>query len=97
MCCEWDKYKKTPGLFLSIQHVKNTNLPSDVFEAGETKPTRPLKKQPANGTAAANVKKRAAPPDVCNIFRVACKHQHSDEKSATNNASGKRATAETHD
>lgn len=63
MCCEWDKYKKTPGLFLSIQHVKNTNLPSDVFEAGETKPTRPLKKQPANGTAAANVKKRAAPLD----------------------------------
>ncbi|KAJ1337456.1 poly(A) polymerase [Microdochium nivale] len=63
LCCEWEKYKKTPGLFLSIQHVKNTNLPDDIFEAGETKPTRPLKKQAANGTAAANLKKRAAPPD----------------------------------
>ncbi|KXJ97723.1 Poly(A) polymerase central domain-domain-containing protein [Microdochium bolleyi] len=63
LCCEWEKYKKTPGLFLSIQHVKNTNLPNDVFEAGETKPTRPLKKQAANGGAATNLKKRAAPPD----------------------------------
>ncbi|KAH7041307.1 Poly(A) polymerase pla1 [Microdochium trichocladiopsis] len=63
MCCEWEKYKKTPGLFLSIQHVKNTNLPNDVFEAGETKPMRPLKKQAANGASAANMRKRAAPPD----------------------------------
>jgi len=82
---------------LSIQHVKNTNLPSDVFEAGETKPTRPLKKQPANGTAAANVKKRAAPLDVCNSFYVAYKHYHIDKRFATDNVLGKRATAEAHD
>lgn len=30
-------------MFLSIQHLKNTNLPDDVFEPGETKP-RPVKK-----------------------------------------------------
>ncbi|RYP43769.1 hypothetical protein DL768_009694 [Monosporascus sp. mg162] len=43
MCSEWEKYKAELN-FLSIQHVKNTNLPDDVFEPGETKPKPPLKK-----------------------------------------------------
>jgi poly(A) polymerase len=42
MCTSNDLYEE--GLmFLSIQHVKNTALPDDVFEPGETKP-RPVKK-----------------------------------------------------
>ncbi|KAK4123536.1 Poly(A) polymerase [Parathielavia appendiculata] len=42
MCMSNDLFKE--GLmFLSIQHVKNTALPDDVFEPGETKP-RPAKK-----------------------------------------------------
>lgn len=39
------------------------NLPDDVFETGEVKPTRPLKKRPADGTNGA--KKRKAPTEVC--------------------------------
>lgn len=38
-------------------------LPDDVFEPGEVKPTRPLKKKPGDGTNGA--KKRKAPNEVC--------------------------------
>jgi poly(A) polymerase len=42
MCMSNELYQE--GLmFLSIQHIKNTTLPDDVFEPGETKP-RPVKK-----------------------------------------------------
>jgi poly(A) polymerase len=42
MCTSNELYEE--GLmFLSIQHVKNTSLPDDVFEPGEAKP-RPVKK-----------------------------------------------------
>ena len=41
----------------------STNLPDDVFEAGETKPKPPLKKTAANG--AKNERKRNAPNEVC--------------------------------
>ena len=42
MCMSNELYEE--GLmFLSIQHIKNTTLPDDVFEPGETKP-RPVKK-----------------------------------------------------
>ena len=42
MCLSNELYQE--GLmFLSIQHIKNTTLPDDVFEPGETKP-RPIKK-----------------------------------------------------
>ncbi len=42
MCSSNDLFKE--GLmFLSIQHIKNTGLPDDVFEPGEVKP-RPVKK-----------------------------------------------------
>ncbi|KAI1847801.1 hypothetical protein JX265_009229 [Neoarthrinium moseri] len=58
LCHGWDKYKADLN-FLSVQHVRNINLPEDVFEPGEVKPTRPLKKPSApNGT------KRPAPSDV---------------------------------
>ncbi|KAI1184444.1 Poly(A) polymerase central domain-containing protein [Nemania serpens] len=59
MCSEWDKYSSELN-FLSIQHVKNLNLPDDVFEPGEVKPTRPLKRPVANGTTPAPSKKRTA-------------------------------------
>ncbi|KAI0901953.1 Poly(A) polymerase [Annulohypoxylon nitens] len=56
MCGQWEKYD--PNLnYLSVQHVKNTNLPDDVFEPGEVKPTRPLKKAVAM--------KRNASSEVC--------------------------------
>ncbi|KAI1106907.1 Poly(A) polymerase [Jackrogersella minutella] len=46
MCGQWEKYD--PNLnYLSVQHVKNTNLPDDVFEPGEAKPSRPLKRAAA--------------------------------------------------
>ncbi|KAI1412924.1 Poly(A) polymerase [Hypoxylon sp. FL1857] len=52
-CAQWEKYQ--PNLnYLSIQTVKNTNLPDDVFEPGEVKPTRPLKR------AAAAMKRNAS-------------------------------------
>ncbi|KAK3368135.1 Poly(A) polymerase central domain-containing protein [Podospora didyma] len=40
-------------MFLTIQHIKNTALPDDVFEPGEVKPSPPMKK-----------KKRAADEDM---------------------------------
>ncbi|KAI0117563.1 Poly(A) polymerase [Hypoxylon sp. NC0597] len=46
MCAQWEKYQSNLN-FLSIQTVKNTNLPDDVFEPGEVKPTRPLKRAAA--------------------------------------------------
>ncbi|KAI8966233.1 Poly(A) polymerase [Daldinia sp. FL1419] len=61
MCSQWEKHE--PSLnYLSIQHVKNTNLPDDVFEPGEVKPTRPrpVKKTAANGDATVGQKKRNA-------------------------------------
>jgi len=42
MCTNNELYKEG-SMFLSIQHVKNTALPDDVFEPGETRP-RPAKK-----------------------------------------------------
>lgn len=39
------------------------NLPDDVFEPGEIKPTRPLKKKAAEGMN--GMKKRKAPTEVC--------------------------------
>ncbi|KAI0976428.1 Poly(A) polymerase central domain-containing protein [Xylaria arbuscula] len=62
MCGEWEKYSAELNS-LSIQHVKNINLPDDVFEPGEVRPTRPLRKPAANGTATANQKKRTAPTE----------------------------------
>ncbi|KAJ8107887.1 hypothetical protein ONZ43_g6594 [Nemania bipapillata] len=62
MCSEWDKYS-TELNFLSVQHVKNINLPDDVFEPGEVRPTRPLKRPAVNGTAQVAQRKRNAPTE----------------------------------
>ncbi|KAI0122194.1 Poly(A) polymerase [Daldinia grandis] len=64
LCSQWEKYE--PSLnHLSIQHVKNTNLPDDVFEPGEVKPVRPrpVRKIVANGDATVSQKKRNAPSE----------------------------------
>ncbi|KAM0819247.1 putative Poly(A) polymerase central domain-containing protein [Seiridium cardinale] len=61
LCFNWDKYKSELN-FLSIQHVKNINLPDDVFEPGEVKPTRPLKRPGApNGATSQRTTKRPNP------------------------------------
>ncbi|ORY69909.1 Poly(A) polymerase pla1 [Pseudomassariella vexata] len=62
LCHAWDKYDSKLN-FLSVQHVKNINLPEDVFEPGEAKPTRPLKK-PGGPNGALAQRKRPAPSDV---------------------------------
>ena len=58
---------------LTIQHVRNFDLPDDVFEPGETKPVRPAKKrkrmaeEPANATNAPMAKRQkmaTAPPTI---------------------------------
>ncbi|KAL2220926.1 Poly(A) polymerase [Thermoascus aurantiacus ATCC 26904] len=42
-CTSWSGYQ--PGINdLSITHVRNFDLPDDVFQPGETRPTRPKKK-----------------------------------------------------
>ncbi|KAI5863241.1 Poly(A) polymerase [Durotheca rogersii] len=60
-CSEWDKFDSNLN-YLSIQHVKNTNLPDDVFEPGEVKPTRPrlARKTATNAGPAPPPKKRNA-------------------------------------
>ncbi|ETS76059.1 hypothetical protein PFICI_13003 [Pestalotiopsis fici W106-1] len=61
LCFSWDKYQAELN-FLSIQHVRNINLPDDVFEPGEVKPTRPLKRAgAANGAAVPKNVKRPNP------------------------------------
>ncbi|KKA30351.1 hypothetical protein TD95_001041 [Thielaviopsis punctulata] len=55
LCVKWDKYE--PDLnFLTIQHVRNFDLPDDVFDAGEAKPKRKMVKRsrnkPAEGSTA---------------------------------------------
>lgn len=52
-CYGWEKYKSDLN-FLSVQHVKNINLPDDCFSPGEERPTK------------APNKKRAAPVDNTN-------------------------------
>ncbi|KAI0123850.1 Poly(A) polymerase pla1 [Xylariales sp. AK1849] len=62
LCRAWDKFK--PELnFLSVQHARNVNLPDDVFDAGEVRPARPLKRPTANGAGAQRTMKRPAPSD----------------------------------
>ncbi|KAK6834270.1 Poly(A) polymerase [Apiospora arundinis] len=63
-CFGWDKYKDKPLSklsSLSVQHVKSINLPDDVFDPGEVKPTRPTKKPGALANGAQ--RKRPAPND----------------------------------
>lgn len=73
MCTSNDIFK--PELMgLTIQHVRNFDLPDDVFEPGETKPVKPVKKKkrmaegdPANGPMAKRQQMNApapAPPAI---------------------------------
>ncbi|KAJ4419333.1 polynucleotide adenylyltransferase [Gnomoniopsis sp. IMI 355080] len=62
LCFNWDKYNEelSDSCAVSIQHVRNWSLPDDVFEPGEVRPTRPLKKKATNG---ANGNKRKPPTE----------------------------------
>ncbi|KAH7313263.1 Poly(A) polymerase central domain-containing protein [Stachybotrys elegans] len=64
LCMQWQKYQEElqPLVSIGVQHVRNFNLPDDVFEAGEVKP----QKKTAN---AQNGKKRAA-TEVLNPQRL---------------------------
>ncbi|KAK3379736.1 Poly(A) polymerase [Lasiosphaeria ovina] len=44
MCTSNEAFDKNLN-FLTIQHVKNVDLPDDVFEPGEVKPSKPIKKK----------------------------------------------------
>ncbi|OAQ80444.1 Poly(A) polymerase [Purpureocillium lilacinum] len=59
LCTHWKKYEEELKSLVSIgiQHVRNSNLPDDLFEAGETKPQKKSAKGALNG------KKRAQPED----------------------------------
>ncbi|CAG7564660.1 unnamed protein product [Fusarium equiseti] len=61
LCTSWQKYKDElkDVVSIGIQHVRNFNLPDDVFEDGEK---RPQKKSAAKG--AANTKKRGPPEET---------------------------------
>ncbi|PTB35404.1 uncharacterized protein TrAFT101_011281 [Trichoderma asperellum] len=50
LCTSWKKYQEElqPSVSLGVQHVRNFNLPDDVFEAGETKPQKKSAKSLAN-------------------------------------------------
>ncbi|KAF7538319.1 hypothetical protein G7Z17_g12669 [Cylindrodendrum hubeiense] len=56
LCTQWQKYQDELKEFVSIgvQHVRNFNLPDDVFDAGEKKPQKK-----SGGKGAPNGKKRA--------------------------------------
>ncbi|CZR41288.1 putative PAP1-poly(A) polymerase [Fusarium proliferatum ET1] len=60
LCTSWQKYKDDLKDYVSIgvQHVRNFNLPDDVFDDGEKKPQ---KKAAAKGSA--NGKKRGPPEE----------------------------------
>ncbi|KAI1261200.1 Poly(A) polymerase [Xylariaceae sp. FL1019] len=72
MCNEWKDYREEL-MFLNVQHVKAANLPDDVFEPGEVKPVRSLKKAGTNGVAATSQRKRSAPVDG---HQPSAKRQH---------------------
>ncbi|PSR78722.1 Poly(A) polymerase central domain-domain-containing protein [Coniella lustricola] len=65
ICFAWEKYEKElqDSCAVGVQHVRNWSLPDDVFEAGEVRPTRPLKRKAPDGTN--GVRKRKAPTEVC--------------------------------
>ncbi|RDA87496.1 hypothetical protein CP532_1624 [Ophiocordyceps camponoti-leonardi (nom. inval.)] len=48
LCTQWKKFQEELHTLVSIgvQHVRNVNLPDDVFEAGEKKPQKKVVKRP---------------------------------------------------
>ncbi|KAF4466746.1 poly(A) polymerase [Fusarium albosuccineum] len=61
LCTSWQKYKDDlkDVVSIGVQHVRNFNLPDDVFEAGEKKP----QKKAAVAKGAPNGKKRGPPEE----------------------------------
>ncbi|MCJ1249635.1 polynucleotide adenylyltransferase [Trapelia coarctata] len=49
ICHNWASFKEGVN-FLSAVHTRNYDLPADVFETGETRPTRPKKRAKTDGT-----------------------------------------------
>ncbi|KAI7559954.1 hypothetical protein KC343_g9849, partial [Hortaea werneckii] len=57
-CTAWADYN--PDLHsIKIKHIRNFNLPDDVFKEGEVKPQRPKKKTNAAKAAEATSNKRS--------------------------------------
>ncbi|CZT51721.1 probable PAP1-poly(A) polymerase [Rhynchosporium secalis] len=52
-CTVWDLYNKDVSA-LHIAHTKNYDLPDDLFEDGEVKPTKPQKKKQSNKRTSAD-------------------------------------------
>lgn len=77
---DWDKWESELQhcCGISVQHVRNCNLPDDVFEPGEVKPAKPKKK----AAQAPNGVKRKAPTQVCDssscrpLFTNSCTGSH---------------------
>lgn len=68
LCHSWEKYKDelSNRCYVNIKDLRNFALPEDLFEPGETKPVKPVKKRPAAGTNATGDKKRPANEDNSN-------------------------------
>ncbi|KAM0334057.1 hypothetical protein ACHAQA_001077 [Verticillium albo-atrum] len=58
LCGQWEKYSAELN-HLTVQHVRNFNLPDDLFEPGEKKPQK-QQKRAAGANGAAQAKKRSA-------------------------------------
>ncbi|KAJ6160462.1 polynucleotide adenylyltransferase, partial [Penicillium chermesinum] len=56
-CMSWSNFQ--PGVLdVGVQHVRNFDLPDDVFKEGETRPVRPKKKSTKGADAAGTAQKR---------------------------------------
>ncbi|QYS99323.1 Poly(A) polymerase [Trichoderma simmonsii] len=64
LCTSWKKYEEElqPSVSLGVQHVRNFNLPDDVFDPGEEKPQKKSAKNTAN--------KKRGPPEVILSHRL---------------------------
>ncbi|KAL8294229.1 hypothetical protein RB597_008019 [Gaeumannomyces tritici] len=62
LCHEWEKYKNelSDRCYVNIKDLRNVALPDDLFEPGDVKPAKPIKRRPAAGTNAIGDKKRPA-------------------------------------
>ncbi|CRK13583.1 hypothetical protein HYQ45_002941 [Verticillium longisporum] len=58
LCGQWEKYSAKLN-HLTVQHVRNFNLPDDLFEPGEKKPQK-QQKRAAGANGSAQTKKRGA-------------------------------------
>jgi poly(A) polymerase len=79
-------------MFLSIQHLKNTGLPDDVFEPGETKP-RPVKKSLKRTASEEPNNKQAQPPAKRHVPGKAQQQQQQQQQRQQRAASTAAAVA----